>query len=414
MKRNTFSGRIAGALLLALLTALNIVGPVSADAPADAPGAYLPITLKKDGTASESALRELTDAVDAEKAKGATQVAVLIHGFNVEPQDAAKQYGEISRRLREEAGAVGLQLAVVGLHWASHPGNQGKWVTAALGNRFTSLLGFKKAVRNPYLAKVALARQTGSTGFRSLLIRLQDRFPGLPVNVFAHSLGAEVAVSALAPVRNLAGVEQPERALELGMVVLAGADLDSNAFSRANPCGAAQALRQAQVWWITVPEKGQADGILEMRRGAGRPDALGNRGLKLSREDMDRLLERRGLVVDQSNIPVSHEITRYYNPHRLGELAASLLYLENPEDAVGQESLLASLDRILDGRQFACGGGQPVTKNNCVDFYAAWRAQPGRNRYGVVAVQQQSTPRRGQAILRTDESESRLGKQAAR
>src|SRR5205823_1858111 len=134
-------------------------------------------------------------------------------------------------------------------------------------------------------------------------------------------------------------------------------DLDYDRFSRKDDTAVRFALRRAQVWWVTVPEKGHADGALELRHGAGRGDAVGNRGLELNREDLDRLLSRRAMVLDQGNVPPKHAITDYYDDRRLGQLATSLLYLRDPSAAAGKSSVLAALDGVLGADRAALARG---------------------------------------------------------
>jgi hypothetical protein len=252
-----------------------------------------------------------------------------------------------------------------------------KWVPKAVGHRLTSLLGFKHAIKNPYLEKLKLARQTGRTGLRSVFFRLQEAAPGVPIHVLAHSMGSEVVVAALAPeASNSPGekqpdIEQPDRTLQLGMVTLAGADLDYDMFCRERGGVLEQALGRAQVWWITVPQEKHADGMLEVRRGAGRCDAVGNRGLKLCQNCLNRLLGRRGLVLDVGDVPAKHGFVDYLCDRRVDRLTLSMLYLQSPEHPAGQRSILAALDGLLSADP--SGIRLAADSNPCLRLYAAWR-----------------------------------------
>jgi esterase/lipase superfamily enzyme len=273
------------------------------------------VTLGDDGTADESSLEAMTRSLREEARDARAQIVVMVHGFDTNREDATSDYTSIARRLRSEAKSAGLQVAPVGVYWNSDAGSMGKWLPKAIGQRVTSLLGFRKAVHNPYLEKARLARQTGRSGLRAVFFRLQEQFPAVPVHVFSHSLGAEVTISALAPEtadeQVLSTCEQPRRPLEVGIVTLAGADVDYDLFARKSQKQACAALERARVWWVTVPEKKQADGVLEFRLGAGRGHAVGNRGLKLAQPELDSLLSRRALVVDQGEVPVRHAFTDY-------------------------------------------------------------------------------------------------------
>jgi hypothetical protein len=257
-----------------------------------------------------------------------------------------------------------------------------------VGSRITSLLGFKNAVKNPYLEKVAYARQVGRTGLRSILFKLQDTMPDTPVHVVAHSLGAQVVVSGLAPEASVTAssdeITERGRALNLGVVTLAGADVDYDAFDRDRKNSVERALGQAQVWWITVPEKKTADGMLELRRGAGRGDAVGNRGLKLSKHDVDRLLRRRGLVIDMGDVPVKHGFADYLGAKRVEALTRSYCYLADRKSAEGSVSMLAALDQVLssDPSSLRVADGDPCSQR----LYKTWRLNGPASKYPAIAI----------------------------
>lgn len=346
---------------------------------------YTPMVLNQDGTADAAELDALAGSLHRRIRDERTQVVVLVHGFAVDAEHATHDYRDIAQRLRAEATAAGLREEVVGLYWPSASGDAASWMLKATGNRITSLLGFRHAVANPYLEKCKLAGQTGRTGLRALLFRIQSEFPRNPVNLFSHSLGAQVVVSALAPETSKArdAVEQPGRALRVGVVTLAGADLDCDAFNKKNDIATRLALKRAAVWWVTLPKTGEADAVLELRRGAGKCDAVGNRGLELSRDDLNRLIGRRALVLDQGNVPSGHGLTDYYNNPRLDDLVASMLYLQDPatQNTAARGSVLAQLDRVLKAEpgEVACDEATCAS----VKLYAAWKQDPSTDRFGT-------------------------------
>jgi hypothetical protein len=303
----------------------------------------------------------------------------MIHGFGTSADAATLNYEEITGRLRAAADQAGLRAVPIGVYWNADPGIGRSWVPKLIGSRLTSLLGLRKAVRNPYLEKVRLAERTGETGMRALLFRLQDEFPGVPVHAFAHSLGAQVLVSALAPAGAAPDVVQPAREARLGLAAIAGADVDCDIFSREHSAARA-ALPRAAVWWVTIPDKGKADAMLELRRGAGRGDAVGNRGLELRDEDRDRLLARRALVLDEGDIPVHHAFVDYFHDRRVRSLAWSLLYLQQPDARAAQESELAQLDRVLAGQTTPASAAPSAS----VRLYAAWRETHAGGKAGSV------------------------------
>lgn len=366
------------AMVLGLLTLPGRASAESQTVIAQGAPAYHQVILGENGRAEAQSLDRLAAEVRSEVTGKPAQIVVMVHGFQTPLEEGQEDFSTIGSRIRKESNRLGLETSLVGVHWDSGSESMAKWVPRAVGHRLTSLLGFKKAIKNPYLEKLKQARLTGRTGLRAVLFRLQESAPGVPVHLIAHSMGAEVVVASLAPEASAPNgspesvdTEQPDRTLRLGMVTLAGADLDYDMFCRERGGILEQALGRAQVWWVTVPNAKHADGMLEVRRGAGRCDAVGNRGLKLCRDDLNGLLRRRGLVLDVGNIPTKHGFIDYLNEKRVGSLMASMLYLQNPENPSGQNSILAALDGVLT----ADPAGIRLTSDcsPCVRLYAAWR-----------------------------------------
>lgn len=337
------------------------------------------LKLEQDGRADEQTLNAVTEAVRRDVEAGSKEIDVLIHGFNVDRKEMEEEYAPLAQRLHEEGEASGRTPSVVGVHWAAE--TEKGWLLKAAGSRLASLVGAKKAVKNPYLQKCDVAQSSGRQGLRALAFRLQDRFPNVPIHLFTHSMGAQVAVAALAPeagTPDAAQVEQPRRTLRVGMVMLAGADLDQDVFAKENSA-ANNALGRARLWWVTTPEKGTADGVLELRRGAGKSDAVGNKGLKLTSADLDRLISRRALVLDEGKVPARHRFADYYGERRVRQVALSLRYMATPEDPAAGGSVLASLDQVLSG-------GPATGKCASARLYAAWKHDGGTGEVDCVAL----------------------------
>lgn len=406
--------------LLAAGALLSITQPAHAGqtASAVARGApsYHRIILNKDGMPAEGALETLQAEVRRDLAAGPAQVLVMVHGFQTPLEDGERDFGTIADRMRQEGAQAGLRTSIVGVHWDSGTRDLGKWLPKAVGSRITSLLGFKKAVKNPYLEKLAEARNNGRTGLRAVVFGLQEVAPDAPVHLLAHSMGAEMVVAALAPEarsgeKETAGeraIERPGRALRVGMVTLVGADLDYDYFCRDHESGLERALGRAQVWWITVPKEKHADGMLELRKAAGRCDAVGNRGLKLCQDDLNRLLGRRALVVDMGGVPTKHEFTDYLTEERVRALVASMLYLEHPEAPAARRSVLAALDEVLNADpgtlRLASDGSA------CLRLYTAWRTNSGAARYPAVAVTREgSSSTKGELLEGVEGVETLVG-----
>lgn len=364
-------------------------GPAAA--PARRAPVYFPVTLDEAGGISKDALNHISGAVEPEAGVSGAQLVVLVHGYNTSQTLGRRQYRQIARDLVAEGEKEGWHPVVIGVHWPSHPGPLLHWLPQMLGYRFISGTGFPNALTNPYLDKARLAASAGRTGLRALLFRLQDDFPGVPLHVFAHSMGSELLIRALAPGPELpppllTPIEQPERVLRIQMAVLAGADLDQDVFSPREEHGVPEALPRAAVWWITVPRKNSADAALELRRSAGRRDAMGNVGLELERAQFAALIERRGLVIDNRSVPITHDIRAYYTRERLRDLTASLLYLRQPTAPAPRHSVLADLDTVLA----AVAAGQEASPSPGVSasvrLYLRWQHDRTRQDFGPVRI----------------------------
>jgi len=378
------------AALLILLVVLSSPSTAQAsdasDKPEPAPN-YHAVYLQDDGLMPPAALDALASSIRAETEGKPSEIILLLHGYNTSFTLGRRQYREITKTIRKETRAQGWRPVVIGVHWPSHPGPALRWLPQMLGYRFLSAAGFPNAVSNPYFRKVDLASRTGKTGLRALLFRLNDEFPTSPIHALAHSMGGEMVVHALAP-NGPSGeiiVEQPARELRLGMVVLAGADLDQDVFATRGPDALSNALGRARVWWITVPRRNTADAALELRRAAGRRDALGNRGLTLERAQFDALMARRGLVIDSGKVPIAHDITDYFTHQRLQGILASIQYLDRQETRMSRESVVATLDRILKA-----DAGQlptlPNVRSASARLYVRWRREPKRTDHGIVRI----------------------------
>lgn len=349
-----------------------------------APEPYIAVRLDEDGNLAKADLAAVVRDVRTAEGARADDVVVMVHGFNTTFGDGRNQYRRMAQTFRRQSASRSSRLVMIGVHWRSHPGPVTRWLPQMLAYRFATVLGFRNAFRNPYLEKVRAARRAGRRGLRDLLLGLQAELPPGRVHVLAHSLGSEVLLRALSPTPPRKATEPPHPQLGLGLVSLAGADLDQDVFAHPERTTAHHALPQANVWWITCPREKSADGVLELRRGAGRRDAVGNIGLSLQREDFDALMRRRGLVIDDDYIPIGHDILDYYNTQRLRRLAEALTYLRRPEQA--SQHLLAELDRVIlsppEALKLPMQPGSPLASR----MYVRWRLYPQAAAYGPVRI----------------------------
>ncbi|HEU4753101.1 MAG TPA: hypothetical protein VFU47_08330, partial [Armatimonadota bacterium] len=178
MERSKGTRTVHSRPVMALAAAVALLfsfAPTVARAGEIQPVGYHAIRLGADGQAETDTVQRLAEAVRPEVGTDG-QIVVLVHGYATPLAKGTADYNTVTRRLQDEARALGLRTAVVGVHWASDAGSLQEWMPKAIGNRITSLLGFKKAIRNPYLEKVELARRTGRSGLRAVLFGLQDAF----------------------------------------------------------------------------------------------------------------------------------------------------------------------------------------------------------------------------------------------
>ncbi len=318
---------------------------------AQLPRAYVPVLFSEDGSILPADLDGVIQRLRERGVDRSTHVVVLVHGFNADCGVVARDYDRIARYLQKSDAAHVGRFVLVGVHWPSDPGPLQDWLPKMAAYRFTTGLGFPSPVANPYREKSRIAGIVGRRGLRTLLFRIQDAFPGAPTHLWAHSMGSECAIRALAPSTLSRGetpglIEEPERALHVSSVVLAGADLDQDVFTLRSRSNAREALDHADLWWVTVARANSADAALEVRRGAGRKDAVGNVGLALDRAELRGLVGRCGLILDDEEIPIFHEMKIYFDDARLKRLRRSLEYLRDPSAPGTRGALLETLHRI--------------------------------------------------------------------
>ena len=374
-----------GALLAVLLLPLALAGSPAtgqSDRAAARTLGYHPVGLQPDGKVDPASLEALVQSIRPAATASNAQIVLMVHGFNTSGTRKRREYRQIAADLQRGARGLPITIVPVGVDWQSYPGAALEWVPRAVGYHFTSLLGFKKALRNPYDAKLAVAREAGALGMRDMLLRLRQEFPDTATHALAHSLGSEIVVRALA--HEPAEEEEPQ----LGLVALAGAALDHDAFTRQAKHSLRPALERGSAWWITVPEAGRADAALEFLRGSLRKDAVGNVGLTLERADFARLMQRGGILFDNSHIPIHHDHVAYYTRGRLRRLVLTLDQLRQLPAATPQAT------PHLVERLLSAPPARPPTRildRVTIRLYDRWRTHredPLFRDYGVVKLEE--------------------------
>ncbi len=349
-------------LAVALALALPGFAP-AARADELVPG-VIPAVADEGGVIAPPVLDRVVRDARAESPSPVRPLVVLVHGFNHTRASAGETYLQVAQQMARTPGDLTTRPIVIGLYWKSAVGSLSDFVLRGTGSRLTSLLGMRNALKNPYLVKRAEAENVGRLGLRSLLSGLRQAFPQAPLHVMTHSLGAQVLVSALATTGSA-----EDDAPTIDFAVLVGADLDHDIFARN--VAARGFLDRVRMLWLTVPERGNADGALELRRGAGRGDAIGNRGITAPLEVLEPLIARRALVLDVGNVPPTHASEDYFNARRVRELLAAFAWFSDPKSPDGQVSLPAAIQRAADGIPFHID--DPHALDETVRAYALWR-----------------------------------------
>lgn len=343
-----------------LLLMILILG-LAATAKAQEPGTFVPVNVDATGVLSAEAVTAFVKAVLAEDAQP-TNIAVLVHGFDVPREESARQYGLVSGLLKDEYARSKQKVLVVGLQWDSDVD--------------VGLLDLTEA----YLGKVPVARSTGRQALRQVLLALQQRFPKAGVHLMAHSMGCEVSAAAVVPEMKykegeapVAEPYAPQKAVELDLIVLAGSDLDYDAFAKGD-IQPSQEPRLRMLWVTMSPVMGDKDEVLKLRKVV-RGKAGGNTFPLMTQHQYDTIFANKALFVDNEDIPKSHDLLLYYDAARIAQLAPAQLWLANPK-ASPQPAAFAELDAVLKTQDNAKELARWLDSPNLSSqMYALWRLE---------------------------------------
>jgi hypothetical protein len=341
----------------------------------DAP--YTGVWVDEGATLSDETLKQVVEGVAGQEADP-QHIAIMVHGLATPREVSAKQYAVLSKDILDHYGTLGKRAAVVGLQWHSDMGPDKAWirkvVSATVGG----------GDDNPYLRKVALARNVGATAGRQLLLALAARFPHARFDVYAHSLGCDVTRNMFAfelqpKMRMIKDAPdptptfRPEVPLELGLVALAGADVDYDLLYKTD----ARLERKgfADLFWVTVGgvRNPDAKDMVLTARGFARGRAMGNSIPKMHRGQIDALCRSRRLVLDANDIPSRHAFLQYYDDKRLARIVDAAVALGDPER---HDPLLDTLDEVLKAPADPKTLARFFDKRDlAVTYYALWRLE---------------------------------------
>lgn len=231
-----------------------------------------------------------------------SSLVLLVHGYNVMPEDSRDGYQKVAQAVQ----ALDPRVLVIGIQWDSAaPGGEVPW-----------------QAEDAYFAILRRSREVGRQGFRQLLLDVGKRFPQMKVAVVSHSLGCEVAASALYPQLNDWDDARPDRAayqskapLNLVLWGLMGSDLDYDIWWKSklafpNPT-------DIGLHWMTISSyQGERDQTLLLRK-VSRGFAGGSALPRMTPEQWDFLMARRRLLFDGDDLDESHDFLDYLSPTRL-------------------------------------------------------------------------------------------------
>lgn len=332
--------------IVALPLLLPGAGAVAGKAPA-APAAFVPLRAERDGSIPKPARDEALNALSRQGPPD--HVVILVHGFDTPYFASTEQYEQIAAPLQEDFRKLGQRVGVIGLQWPSNAGAMRDWLPKSFAHITLRTIGFRNAVRDPYLSKVPIARSVGRVGLRQIIFDLQERYPASRIHLIGHSMGTEVIAQALDPEITKVGPRgpqpyEPARACDVGLLCLAGSDLDYDAIKKAPQ--RTTATGSASLVWVTYPKLGaREDQVLRLRKIPRGKPAFGDRVPMLRGQQYDTAVGNRRLVYDSDAIPPNHEILKYLSPHRLEELAEAAVTVGNPSQQASP--VLRDLDAIL-------------------------------------------------------------------
>jgi hypothetical protein len=392
-------GRLTRAIritLACLLLAFSLGGPALAapaapPAPAASPSPALPdvtfpsadapytgIWVGKDATVTDDDLKQLVAGLKQQE-PDPQQIVILIHGFATPRKDSAAQFATLSREVVQSFKKRGERVAVVGLQWDSDVGNPKVWLVRIVEG--TLGLGDE----NPYIQKVALARNVGATAGRQIVLALRNAFPKVPMDVMAHSLGCDVTRNIFAfdvgeKLKRQKNMPEPtapfapDVPVHFNLISFAGADIDYDILYKSR--AQVGARRVARLIWMTVGgirNPDDRDLVLTMRSLIRGDRAMGNAIPLMHRSQIDAICKNRMVVFDGTNIPRNHSFLKYYDSARVDRIVDAAVALVDPSKPC---ALLQALDEVIHAPNDPNALVKYFDKRDlAITYYTLWRLE---------------------------------------
>lgn len=365
---------------------IALAGCLLARASAQPASGFIPCWLNQGELLSEQQLSELASQI-----KSPPRLVVLVHGLGNSREASSECYKELAPRLRAEYAKHQQDCTVIGLQWDSDVD-----------------LGLFNAADN-YLSMVERARKVGHGPARQLLLRLQQQYPQAKIDVYAHSLGCEVTGAMVAPEAAYgddipkSSSFEPQKDLFFNLTLMAGCDLDFDAWSKSGVQMRGENRRVGFLWLTMSPYLGERDKVLQLRQ-AVRGMATGSAFPRMTAQQYDTLFANQALAVDNQEIPEDHAWVHYFNDQRLARAVPMAVYVSNPAQPKPEEfqeldRLAAAPDKVealqpfLDSphlntgmyalwrlERLECGGSQHMADGTLDDLAHLLRNQPNKIR----------------------------------
>ena len=342
MKRPTEKLQCLATLLLLLVFS----------SPSTAQEGYVSLWLKDSSLIEAS---ELSRVVTSHRPPN--QIVVLVHGYDMGARESEQKFRELAKLLEQNLSPE--MPLIVGLQWESG------------GRSFLNPLG-------DYFRTLERARSIGRGPARQLFLALQDTHPDVPISVFAHSMGCEVTLAAVAPEieyreENPKGdTFAPGATIRLALAAFAGSDLDYDIWQQS---GAAVMpwFENVGLTWLTVSDPiSQGDRVLSFRTRL-RGKAAGSLMPLMSQEQLDTVLPASKFLLDEEEVPADHELDSYFSSRRVERISQAMLYLTalgpEPPELQALRQLLEAPDTLPSLRRFL------DSPHAGVAFVALWRLE---------------------------------------
>jgi len=306
--------------------------PAAAQDKTAGPGRYSPVWLGKGERLSAEQIDKSVAPVLAQKPD---HLVVLVHGYGIPKDETKEDYAKVSEDVKNILQTRGVRSAVLGVQWESAvPGDGVPWQT-----------------EDAYFTAITRARSVGHVPLRQLLLEVEKRSPNTKVDVLAHSLGCEVSAAAIYPeltykddAKDFAPAYAPGTPLKTNFFGLMGSDLDYDVWYKSQMPFSAQNPRVGMHWMTISSYVGDRDQALIVRK-ISRGFAGGTAIPRMTEGQWDTLMGNRTLMLDNQDVPTTHDFSQYLSTNRLQRMLSTALFVAQP-DQKPKPPEVAEVDKI--------------------------------------------------------------------